>query len=113
MAHRLLYHSSLGSRVLKKKTWRRLCRLALGGTATPSSAPLVVDVRVDRLRVGFSTDFHSSHPQGHEGRGSARAEDAQGIHTRVICHRVYFSIRRLGTLGLRVWGSGFRVEGSG
>ena len=35
---------------------------------------------IDSGLVG-STDFHSSHPQGH-GRGTARAEDAQGTHTQ-------------------------------
>jgi len=38
---------------------------------------------IDSGLVG-STDFHSSHPQGHEGseRGAARAEDAQGSPTQ-------------------------------
>ena len=35
---------------------------------------------IDSGLVG-STDFHSSHPQGH-GRGAARAEDAHGTPTQ-------------------------------
>jgi len=41
----------------------------------------VVAVMIDSGLVG-STDFHSSHPQGHSGRGTTRADDAQGTPTQ-------------------------------
>ena len=43
-----------------------------------------------------STDFHSSHPHGHDlsGRGSVTTEDAQGTPTPEAYTTKYTSVRR-------------------
>ena len=69
-----------------------------------------------------STDFHSSHPHGHQpqhlsGRGTTRAEDAQGTPTQshispsiLACEDYTFMVHG-SWLGVK--GKGVRVEGFG
>jgi len=97
--------TTLGVRVIKRERERR-CRTASSTRrvlTTPSCKYEICVFRVLRgthdLQVRYpclidsglvgSTDFHSSHPQGHapehhafSGRGTTRAEDAQGTPTQ-------------------------------
>ena len=65
-AHRWLYHSTLGSRVIKKKKIQ------------------VVECKnqSDRRRVGWLNGSSFIISTGASGRGAARAEDAQGTPTQ-------------------------------
>ena len=73
-AHRLVRHSILGLRVIKKK---KVWGLPFPRAGTPlggSGRSTRLFWRVDRLRVGWLNGF--------SGRGAARAEDAQETPTQ-------------------------------
>jgi len=70
---------------------------------------------IDSGLVG-STNFHSSHPQGHEPehseRGTTRAEDAQGTPTQSHISPSILVYEYKGS-EVKVWVVGFSAEGFG
>ena len=71
------------ARVLESQMSTIKSTVSAAARACMAHLRLEISLMIDSGLVG-STDFHSSHPQGHEhsGRGTTRAEDAQGTPTQ-------------------------------
>ena len=105
-AHRLVYHSTLGSRVIKKKKdlWRAVC-----ADASPPASCFMLHVSYFMLQASCS----SLQASGFMLQGSGFRVQGSGFRVPGSEFRVQGSDFRVPGSGVRVQGSGFRVQGSG